>query len=290
MAGGAQPTTAFQQPTGYGTPQLDIRDPSSGASSFELGGGRTTTTAPWLSQQPYLEAGFREAARMYNQGPPPGFSGPTLAGFDPSQQVSQRAKLGYALGPRPQALQAGAEASLMRGLSGAYDPNILDPMISRLGSQMQRNLQQDVLPGIRESMVQYQPGGGSRGDIVQGRAVADANQQWLDQAAALNLGAYQTAQQQVPQAWNAYQGIMNAPLSMYGAVGDVGADRRAMTQEAINRQQAAHQYSSNAQQQALQNYMATVSGDYGSRVQAPGPGIGDAVSAVLPSLLGFPKV
>ena len=249
-----------------------------------MAGGTSTTTRtePWSEQKPYLEEGFKAAQSLYNRGSPAYYGGPTLAGFDPSHQVAQRAPLGYALGPRPQALQAGAEASLMRGLSGAYDPNVLDPMISRLGSQMQRNLQQDVLPGIRESMVQYQPGGGSRGDIVQSRAIADANEQWLDQAAALNLGAYQTAQQQVPQAWNAYQGIMNAPLSMYGAVGDVGADRRAMAQEAINRQQAAHQYSSNAQQQALQNYMATVSGDYGSRVMAPGPGIGDAVSAVLP--------
>ena len=64
-------------------------------------------------------------------------------------------------------------------------------------------------------------------------------------------------------------------MSMYGAMGGVGEQQRAMQQEAINRDMAKYQYESTAPQAALQNYMAMVSGDYGAstRQTTPGPGM-----------------
>jgi hypothetical protein len=60
-----------------------------------------------------------------------------------------------------------------------------------------------------------------------------------------------------------YPGIMSAPLSMYGAMGDVGAQRRAMGQESINQAMTKYNYGANAGQTALQNFMAGISGEYG---------------------------
>ena len=237
-----------------------------------MSGGAVTTTEPWKEQKPYLEAGFRQAADLYNQGPPSYYEGPTLAGFDPASQTAQRATLGYALGPRPQALQGAAEASLVRGLSGGVNTQVFDPMVSNLADQMKTNLQMNVLPGIRQNLVQYQPGGGSRGDLVQANAIAAANQQMLNKASEMYAGAYQGAQGRVPQFQQLYPSIMAAPTGLYSAIDEIGQDRRAMAQEAINRDISQSMYEKQADQQALQNYMASVRCDFGGTVtNTPGP-------------------
>ena len=61
---------------------------------------------------------------------------------------------------------------------------------------------------------------------------------------------------------------MAAPMSMYGAMGDVGAQRRAMQQESINQAMQKYEYGATAPQTALQNYMAGISGEYGGTQQA----------------------
>ena len=256
-----------------------------------MAGGATTRTEPWAEQKPYLTAGFEEAGRLYGRGVPDYYPGATTAGFDPSQTAAQQATLGYAMGPRPAALQAAAEnvtlgqmggATPFSGgqmsdlLAGRVDRSAGSPygaMADVYGQQYASQLSKQ-LPAIRQQMVEYQPGGGSRGDIVQGMAEAAASKNLAQNLAQMYGGAYQQAQgmrfpaaemrlgqQRAGQA--AYPSIMGAPLQMYGAIGDVGAQRRAMTQEAINQAQQKYQYEQAAPMSALQQYMANISGDYG---------------------------
>ena len=240
-----------------------------------MGGGTRVTTsesAPWEEQIPYLTAGFDEAKRLYNRGAPAYYSKDTLAGFDPAQTAAQHNVLGYAMGPRAATQQAGAEARLLKGLSGEIDTATFNPMMDVLGRQMKNQLEANVLPGIRQNLVEYQQGGGSRGDIVQANAIAAANQQMLNKAAEMTYGAQQAAQDRAQNYAQLYPSIMSAPLGMASAIGDVGAARRAMTQETINRDMARHQYESTAPQQALQNYMAMVQGNYGGTMTQTTPG------------------
>ena len=112
-----------------------------------------------------------------------------------------------------------------------------------------------------------------------------AAQQLGTQGAQLGLGAgslaqqgYGTGLQGVQGAQGAgqlglsalgqYPGIMQAPLSMYGAAGQVGAQQRAMTQEGYNQAMAKYNYGAMAPQQALQNYMSMISGQYGGQSTA----------------------
>jgi len=195
------------------------------------------------------------------------------------------------MGPRPAAQQAAAEQvtlGQMQGatpftggqmsdlLAGNVNYGAGSPfgiMADMYGQQYQTQLSK-ALPAIRQQMVEYQPGGGSRGDIVQGMAEAAASKNLAQNLAQMYGGAYQQAQgmrfpaaemrlgqQRAGQA--AYPSIMGAPLQMYGAIGDVGAQRRAMTQEAINQAQQKYQYEQAAPMSALQQYMANISGDYG---------------------------
>jgi hypothetical protein len=68
-----------------------------------------------------------------------------------------------------------------------------------------------------------------------------------------------------------YPSTMMAPLGMYGAIGNVGAQRRAMTQEAINRDMARYQYQATAPQQALSNYLSMITGNYGGTTTQVAP-------------------
>jgi hypothetical protein len=65
-------------------------------------------------------------------------------------------------------------------------------------------------------------------------------------------------------ALDRYQGIMDQPLSMYGAAGKVGEQQRSMQQEEINRSMAKHNFEQNQAQNNLNQYLSQVSGNWGS--------------------------
>ena len=243
-----------------------------------MGGGgtrvTTQTTEPWEEQIPYLTGGFEAAKELYNQGVPDYYPGETLAGFDPAQTAAQQATLGYAMGPRAAAQQAGAERSLLQGLSGQIDPNAYNPMVNALTSNVIGNLQKNVLPGIRQQQVMYQPGGSSRAALQQNQAVTDAVTSGMTKPIAdMYTNAYNQAQSRAVQSGQLYPSIMSAPLNLYGAMGDVGEARRAMSQAVIDRDMAKYQYRATAPQQALSNYMSMITGNYGGTTTqtAPGP-------------------
>ena len=287
-----------------------------------MAGGSTTTktsSVPWEAQQPYIKEGFRQAKDMYNQGVPEYYPGETLAGFDPAQTAAQQATLGYAMGPRAAGMQMGAEGALGRSLSGqtGFSPTQTSDLLAgkvdlgpnspfastanALQQQVMGNLKGNILPGLRQQTMTYQPGGGSRGNLVQNKAIANAVQSGLTKPLAdMYSGAYQTAQgMRMPAAQmginqqqfgqQMYPSIMNAPMGMYDRIGQVGAARRAMSQEAMNRDQARYQYQSQAPQQALQNYMAMIQGNYGGTTTSTVPkqgGLGSILGSVLPMAMG----
>ena len=245
------------------------------------GGSRVTTQTPdpWSEEKDYLKAGFKQDADIYGRGAPDYYPGDTLAGFTPAQAAAQKGIAGYVTGPRAAGQQAMAEGALTRGLSGEIDLSKFNPMMGALGRQMKSQLEGTVLPGIRQSMVQYQPGGSSRGDLVQSQAIAAANQQMLNKAAEMYGGAYESAQDRAVNYGQLYPSMMAAPLSMYESLGDVGAQQRAMQQEAINRDMAKYDYTANRDASQLANYMSMISGDYGgtSTKTSPGPDYGGQI-------------
>jgi len=264
-------------------------------------GARTTTTEPWAAQEPFLTRGFGAAAGLYEGGPPAYYGGPTLAGFAPAEQQAQAEALQYLQGPQWRGLQTGAEQAVLGQLGGQtpFTGGQMTDLLAgnvRLGegtpySAMEEalqqgvtsNLQRNILPNIRQGLVQYQPGGSSVGNLLQQQAITDAVTKGMTMPLAqMYGGAYgaaqgmrmpaagmQMAQQQAGIA--GYPTIMGAPLASYQAMGNIGQQQRAMDQEAINRNIAKYQYEATAPQTALQNYMSMISGDYGSAVTQPAP-------------------
>ena len=293
-----------------------------------MSGGFTTgitQEGPWKAQEDYLKRGFARAESAYKGGPAPYFPGKTLADFDPAQQAAQSSILGYAMGPRPAAQQALAERQMGRTYDWASRmPEMAAQGMKATGPTMQNMLSgkvdrgagtpygdletaykdsvisqltnptTGVLPGIRAGLVNYQPGGSTRGNMLQQQAIVDAMTKGYAQPVAQMYGqAYQQAQagrlpaaQAIQQGYGGigsaygqaaqtglagmqqYPSLMAAPMAMYGAQADVGAQRRAMDQEAINQAMQKYEYGVTAPQTALQNYMAGISGEYGGQQQA----------------------
>ena len=296
---------------------------------------QTTRTEPWDAQKDYLKTGFARAEDLYSAGKmtPAYYSGTRIAPFDPATLEAQRSALTYATGPRPANLQAGAETTQLGGLqygrdlmdygtamrspmsgaeyanltpftdaqysgllSGEVDTSVFDPLADAYRSEAMGQLTGEILPGIRSQIVQYQPGGSTRGDIIQANAVAAANQRVTDNLGRAMFDAYNQAQgrrmgaaqmglgaQQFGIGQGAtgagigtgylgqYPTIMSAPLTNIAAMDKVGQQRQAMEQRGIQAALDRYAYESQLPTIGLQNYLAAISGDYGSNVTATGP-------------------
>ena len=200
-------------------------------------------------------------------------------------------------------------------LAGKVNVSQLNPVIAARKRDIMSQLEgpQGMLAQIRQKTLGYQPGGGSRGDIVTGMAAKEATQRLIDESKGLYADAYSKAQdrrlpagqmsldaqlaaqklgmqgadtrlgagrlgqqafgtnlsgrtaagQQGISALDRARGVMMTPIDMAKEVGTVGAKQRAWQQESMNQKMAKHNYNANAEQQALQNYMSMISGQYG---------------------------
>ena len=306
---------------------------------------QTTRTEPWEQQIPYLETGFKRAEDLYSRGKltPPYYTGATLAGFDPAETMAQEAAIRYATDPQTEALMgtaqrglggalaygagamgygAGAAQPLTQAQYGGMTPftesqygdlmagdvntDVFGPLADAYRTEAMGQLTGEVLPGIRQQIVQTQPGGGTRGDIVQANAIAVAQQRISDNLARAEFDAYQQAQgRRMPaaqmglgaqqqamgygmqgagamqDALSQYPSILGAPLAMTGAVGQVGAQRRAMDQAGLQQEMQKYQYEAQLPQIGLQNYLAGISGEYGGTSIGVGPGGPDPLLSAL---------
>ena len=277
-----------------------------------------SSTTPWAEQIPYLLGGFEAAKNIYNMGAPAYYPGETLAGFDPYQQMAHKSIIDYSTSPRASGMMSGAESALMRALSGytGFSGSQMSDLLAgnvRTGAgtpytQMENaltegvmnNLNTNILPGIRANQVMSgQYGGSTRGDLVNNKAVSDAVTSGLtrpladmyssayNQAQQMRLPAAQMGVNQMQYGLSQYPTTLMAPYGVYNQIGQVGAERRAMTQAAIDRDMARYEYEANAPMNALKNYMAMVTGDYGSTTTATTPLMGPSRMSQFGQILGL---
>ncbi len=243
------------------------------------GGSKSTVTRtePWAEQKPYLETGFKRAEDLYSRGAmtPEYFGGPTTAGFTPAQKTAQEQALKYlegGEGSRLGAQQMAAEEAQLGMLSGDVDTERFDPVADAVRAQAMAQLTGNVLPGIRQQITQYNPGGSTRGDIIQAQAISSAQEDITNKIASAQFQAYKDAQDRRMGALGRYPSIMAAPLQQYDAMSAVGAQQRALEQAGIDEAMQRYSYESQLPTIGLQNYLAGISGDYGGTTTATGPG------------------
>ena len=274
---------------------------------------------------------------------------PTLAAFAPAQQAAQTATIDYLTGDQSRAkqLMGGAEATALGGmgyglgamgygsqmaqplstqgysqltpftqpqyeqmLSGEVDMDQFGAISDVYGREARRQLEENIMPSIRQGITTYQPGGGTRGDIAQGLAASRAEESISDNIAKAMFGAQTEATKRQLAAGqmglqaqqqgmgyglqgaeatrgilSQYPSIMGAPIDAYAKLGGVGAQQRAMEQAEIDRDMARYQYQANLPRVGLQNYMAGLSGEYGGQTTTTGPGM-NPMGAIIGALAG----
>ena len=218
---------------------------------------QTTRTEPWEQQKPYLERGFEFTEDLYRGGKsnPAYYPGQTVAGFTAPQTAAQEATLRYATDPQTEALMgaaqgglgstlgygqgamgygAGAAGPLSQSqyggmtpfteaqygglLAGDVNTDAFGDLADVYRNEAMGQLTGEVLPGIRQQIVQTQPGGGTRGDIVQANAVAAAQQRISDNLAKAQYDAYGQAQNRRMQAAQMGMGAQQQAMG-YGMQG-----------------------------------------------------------------------
>ena len=212
--------------------------------------------------------------------------------------MSYGSMLGTGLSPSQYAaLTPYTGAQYDRLIAGEVDATTFDPLADAYRTQAMNQLTGEVLPGIRTAITQSQAGGGTRGDIIQANAVSAAQKQISDNLAKAEFDAYQRAQdrslaaaqmglgaqqagmgygmagaESAARAIGQYPSIMGAPLSIYDAIGDVGAQRQAQEQKDMQAAMTRYGYEVERPMIGLQNYLSSISGEYGGQNTATGPG------------------
>jgi len=325
MAGGTQVTTTTTQPWDKQEPYL-VEGMERGLDMLQGGGfspefyGAAGTQAPGaaaIGQVAPGVAGFApqqqaamDAITQYTMGPR------TQAMMSSAEQ----ALLGGAGGPGvlPYAQSAMSQGNIMGQpqstagyaamtpfsedqygglLAGDVDTTQFGDVADVYRREAMGQLEEEMLPGIRSKMVGFQPGGGTRGDLLQSKALSSANQRVSDNIAKAMFGAQQQAEaSRLPAAqmglgaqqfgmgygmqgmegaragMGMYPSLMSAPLGIYGAAQGIGAQQQALDQAAIDQDISRYEYQSQLPQQALGQYLSSVQGDYGGLSRATGPG------------------
>ncbi len=180
-----------------------------------------------------------------------------------------------------------------------------EPYIEAQQSKMTQNYLNNVLPQLRNSIVGYQPGGGSRTALAEGMATSAlldqqnqfranmANQAWqqaqaqqLESAKIAEAGRSARAGEGVAQVAGAYDpvgdaetsrlrqlglGLQNypsvvaSPMAQYQTLFDVGEQQRRQQQAGIEEAIARQQYAENLPLQKLSAYHNLISGNLGGQ-------------------------
>lgn len=161
-------------------------------------------------------------------------TGPLVAGSNAALDAGQQALMGAA-GNQGMLGNMGAEA-LQGFLKG--DSPILQQRLQDIASMGTRNLQENIMPGIRTGAVQAGQVGSSRQGIAEGIAGRGAAEAVTRAQTDLLANAEQQRQAAIGQIGGVQQGLMQPGLTM-GAVGGQQRDiQQQLMQEGLMRQQA----------------------------------------------------
>lgn len=291
---------------------------------------QTTTSDPWSAQQPHLRKIFGGAEDFYDQGGANLYDQPLTAGRDPWTPEGEQSIYDYIYGDQFGSVGKQAGETTREMLENPYgaggyeglassDPNQYglttpesnaarermlsgDPFQNPYTSEVQDAFVQDIMedynrkiaPQNRSAQIAYQPGGSSRGDLINDRATDDLTENITNATAGFYNDAYQRSlndqqagyglsiqerglgeqargtraqegNQRYQQGIGGYGDISNTLTGGYAMPIAMGEDRRAFDQENIDEAAFRWDYDQNRDYYNLQDYMGLVQGDYGGQ-------------------------
>lgn len=229
----------------------------------------TTTSAPWMAQQPYLTRGFQRAESLYGQGPQSYYPGQLVAPFG---QDTQQAMQMYRQAAQTPGVPQAATQQAQDTLSGQYlggNP-YLDAMYDQAASAVTRNYQEAVAPTVAANF-------GLSGRTGSNMAFANAMDSSRDtlsrnlsgMAANLYGPAYEAERDRQMQALG--MAPETAALPYFGAsqLMNIGEMQDTKAQQGISADFNRYIFNQEAPWDNLNRYMSTIQGTYGGTQTQP---------------------
>lgn len=204
------------------------------------GGGSqssTTKTEPWDEQKPYLQQGFSEAERIYQDGPSPYYPGKTYAEMSDPTQVGLAAQTGIATGGNPliDSATTGAQ-NIMQGntgnpwadflssggagmkatASGQFLNNNpwLDQTFNTAADKVKQGFSESVIPALNASMGGSGNAGSTTHELMLGKAGGELTDSLSGLASDIYGGDYARERDRMT---NAQSGLTSTGAGLFGS-------------------------------------------------------------------------
>ena len=227
--------------------------------------GADTTSVnadPWDVAVPYMEGGFKEAQKIYNDYSPEYYSGQTQAGFTPDQLNAQAGIKDFAIQGAPSIMNP-AMSAYQQGTSS----NMLDVANNPYVSGMAQNAADRAYGGLSGEMANIRGGaimsggyGGGRQGIAEGNALAGAYDSANMAAADVYGQAYGQGLGHQANTLGMTGSIMNAGFNPYQQLNQSGGQQQQQEQKLIQDAMAQQQFEQNQPYDKFNKYQQGIAG------------------------------
>ncbi len=242
---------------------------------------------PWDVAIPYMQGGFEESAKLYNEHNPQYYSGQTQAGFSPDQLTAQQGTRDFStqgapsiMNPALSAYQQGTSANMLDVANNPYVNNMAQAAADRAYGGLSGQM-----ANIRGGAIMSGGYGGGRQGIAEGNALAGAYDSANQAAAQIYGDAYGQGLGHQANTLGMTGGLMNAGFSPYAQLGASGAQQQGREQALINDAMSQQQFEQNLPYDKLAKFQAGITG-FSPLVGNAGQSIGTTPGASLMSNLG----
>lgn len=251
----------------------------------------TTQVIPWSGVQPGLKEAYSAYSDLFQQGGPGYYPGQDYITPDPMENYAKNLQAAYAMQSLP-AQFADAQAA-QRNLLGATDVAnnpYVGGMADVIENRMGRQFREQLMPRIEGGAVAAGQKGGSREALMGGQAAGRVSEATGDALAGLygdayrsGLGAQVSGLSFAPQL----AGMGMLPMEV---LGDVGAYRRAVSDQALQSDINRWNYLQEQPYSAADRYLAALSNTpwgQSSKTTAQQPDASPVSGAIGGGLLGY---
>lgn len=226
----------------------------------------TTKTEPWSAQQPYLQHGFSEAERIYSQGPAQYYPGQTYTDMSAPTQAGLANQVATASDGNP--LVSSAAGNVTNTISGQYLNPSSNPYLSgtfdAAADKLTENYSQNVLPGIAAQFGSQGAAGSTMHELAVGQSAGEYQDSLRGLASDIYGGNYQQERNRQLQAAGMAPTLREAQYGDAQQLQKAGAAYEAQAGKVLEDDINRWNYTQNADQAALQDYMSMITGNYGS--------------------------
>jgi hypothetical protein len=230
------------------------------------GGTQTSTSKqePWASQQPFLEAGFKEAQRQFNTGGPSMYGGSLVAPFSPESRQAMGSQASRAMMGSP--VTRGAKDLTMATMGGQYlggNNPYLDQAYQHAAGRVTDQFNNEIVPGIQSRFsLAGRTGSGAEQDMAT-RATGQLTDSLSGMAGRMYANAYESERNRMGQAAGQAPGLASTDYADISALQGVGSQREAMGEAQIAEAAARHDFEQNRDINNLNRFMGFIGGNYG---------------------------